>query len=259
MDFSRPKVMGIVNVTPDSFSDGGRFDKTENALAHIRKLIDEGAELIDIGGESTGPGSPDVSEEEEMARVRPVIDAIAEAKLTEQALFSIDTYKAPVARYALSRGFGMVNDVTALRGDPAMMDTLTTFRPYVVLMFAKDPTPRTTRDRVEYDDVIAAIKTFFRKPISALIEAGFPAEKIILDPGMGLFVSGDAAYSHEIIDRLGELKALGYPMLVGPSRKSFLGGAVADRDEISWQVAKKALQNGAAIVRMHTVRKLQQA
>lgn len=256
MDFSTPKIMGILNVTPDSFSDGGRFDDPKNAITQLHKLIADGADIIDVGGESTGPGSKDVSADEELKRVKPVIDHVAEQRLHERVLFSIDTYKAPVAEYALTHGFGMVNDVTALRGDPKMIDVLAKHQPYLVLMYSKDPTARTTREIIEYTDVIDTIKKFLFERIR-LAKKVLPADHILIDPGMGAFVSANPKYSFEIIDRLEELKLFGHPILVGPSRKSFLGGELKDRDAQSWEVAKKAIANGASIVRMHTIQKTQ--
>ena len=247
------KIMGIVNVTPDSFSDGGVFYKERDAEKQIQKLIKDGADIIDIGGESTGPGSPDVSAEEEMKRIKPVIDFIAKNKLAKKAQFSIDTYKAPVARYALENGFTMVNDVTALRGDPDMIDILITYQPQVILMYSKDKTPRTTRENVNYDDVIASIKSFLIGQIVSLVDAGFPEENIIVDPGMGMFVSADPKYSFEIIERLPEIKQLGYPVCIGPSRKSFLGGKMEERDNPSVTWSLKAIKNGADIIRIHNV------
>jgi len=245
--------MAIVNVTPDSFSDGGDVSNIENFKFKIQNFIGKGADIIDVGGESTGPGSGDVSAEGELARLRPVIDWIAEEKLSETTLFSIDTYKASVAQYALEHGFGMVNDVTALRGDPDLLSVLLEFQPYVVLMYSKDFTARTTSDTVKYDDVIQSIKGFLSIRIDKLLHAGFPKDRILIDPGMGMFVSADPAYSYEIVDRLDELKTLGCPILLGPSRKSFLGGEVGERDEKSWKVARKAIANGASVVRMHTL------
>lgn len=254
MDFSSPKVMGILNITPDSFSDGGQFNRLENAIAHLHKLIEDGADIIDVGGESTGPGSTDVSAEEELKRVKPIIDYIHEHKLHERVLFSIDTYKAPVAEYALANSFGMVNDVTALRGDPKMIEVLAKYQPYLVLMYSKDPTARTTREAVEYTDIIDTIKKFLFERIR-LAKKVLPTDHIIIDPGMGMFVSANPKYSWEIIDRLPELKLFGHPILVGPSRKSFLGSELKDRDEQSWAVARQSASKGASIVRMHVVRK----
>jgi len=251
--------MGVLNLTPDSFSDGGEFNELEAAKQRIQQMIDEGADIIDIGGESTGPGSADVSEEEELNRIKPIIDSISESGLLNKALFSIDTYKSAIAEYALSHGFQMVNDVTALRGDGEMIDVLTRYEPYIVLMYSKDSTPRTTKESVEYDDVMASIKTFLLERVAGLVEAGFPEDKIIIDPGMGMFVSANPDYSFEIIDRLAELKQLTYPILVGVSRKSFLGGQLSDRDSKSIEYSKKAIENGASIVRIHNVEALNKA
>jgi len=256
MDFSKPKIMGVLNITLDSFSDGGKYNRIQDSGFRIQQLIEDGANIIDIGGESTGPGSKDVSLDEEMKRVKPVIDYVAENKLTEKVLFSIDTYKSEMAEYALENGFQIVNDVTALRGDPNMIGDLVKYQPYVILMYSKDDTPRTTTESVEYDDVISAIKTFLLERISTLVQAGFPEDKIIIDPGMGMFVSANPKYSFEIIERLSELKQLGYPILVGVSRKSFLGGKIEDRDPASVEWSLKALQNGASIARMHNVKRM---
>lgn len=259
MDFDEPKIMGVVNVTPDSFSDGGQFADPKTAQHQILKLIKEGADIIDIGGESTGPESKDVSLDEEMKRVKPIIDFIEDQKLTNKVMFSIDTYKAHVADYALKKGFHIVNDVTALRGDPDMIDVLVHHQPYIILMHSKDPTPRTTKEAVEYDDVIASIKSFFIGQIVNLIDAGFPEENIIIDPGMGMFISADPKYSFEIIERLPELKQLGYPICIGISRKSFLGGEMKDREKPSVEWSLKAIENGADIVRMHEITDIKKA
>ena len=259
MDFDEPKIMGVVNVTPDSFSDGGRFADPKAAQNQILKLIKEGADIIDIGGESTGPGSKDVTLDEEMKRVKPIIDFIEDQKLVNKVMFSIDTYKSHVADYALKKGFQIVNDVTALRGDPKMIDILVYHQPYVILMHSKDPTPRTTKEAVQYDDVIASIKSFLIGQIVNLIDAGFPEENIIIDPGMGMFISAEPKYSFEIIERLPELKQLGYPICIGISRKSFLGGKMEEREKPSVEWSLKAIENGADIVRMHEITDIKKA
>jgi dihydropteroate synthase len=266
----RPQIMGILNVTPDSFSDGGEFNAPEKALARIQEMITQGADIIDIGGESTGPGSPEVTAEEELARLRPVIEKASDIiranndnNRANNVILSIDTYKAGVAKYALEHGFGMVNDVTALRGDPKMLSVLLKYEPRIVLMYSKDPTARTTKEAVEYDDVIATIKSFLLERIATLVEAGFPEDKIIIDPGMGAFISSVSDYSFEVINRLKELTLLGYPILVGISRKSCLGaclpdrqGRLEDRDPASVEWSLKAIQNGANIIRIHDVESL---
>ncbi len=241
-------VMGVLNVTPDSFSDAGEFNSVEAAVARAKEMIQEGASIIDIGGESTGPGSEDVSSEEELRRVIPVIEAVR--KELPDVFISIDTYKAEVAALAVSSGADMVNDVTAGRGDDRMFESIADLKVPAVLMYAKDDTPRTSMDEVVYEDVMRTVVEFLESRIE---ELGYD-EQIAVDPGMGAFVSSDPGYSYEILERLSELKSLGRPILVGASRKSFLGGEVDDRLEGSLAAAVVAAQNGAKIVRVHDVR-----
>ena len=251
--------MGVLNLTPDSFSDGGAFNEPEIAKRRIDEMIAQGADIIDIGAESTGPGSKDISAEEELGRLKPVIDELYANDVSINIPFSIDTYKASVAEYALQHGFQMVNDVTALRGDPGMIEILLKYEPYVILMYSKDPTARTTKEAVEYDDVMATIKTFLLERIATLVEAGFPEDKIIIDPGMGAFISSIPDYSFQVINRLKELKLLGFPILVGISKKSCLGGKLEERDQPSVDWSKKAIENGASIIRIHNVGLLKKA
>jgi dihydropteroate synthase len=255
MNHSTAIIMGILNLTPDSFSDGGQYNTPEKAIERIHELIKDGADIIDIGAESTGPGSEDVSAEDELSRLK----AVVELGLPKGPLYSIDTYKAAVAEYALENGFQMVNDVTALRGDPSMIGVLLKYQPEVVLMYSKDPTPRTTKDLIHYEDVMGTIMDFLVERSELLLEADFPPEKIILDPGMGAFVSGIPEYSFEIIQRLPELKDLGHRILIGISRKSCLGGGLKDRDKASVEWSLKAAEKGADIIRIHDVSLLRKA
>ncbi len=250
--------MGVLNITPDSFSDGGQFNESADAISRIEEMIDQGVDIIDIGAESTGPGSMDVSAEEEIARLTPVVESMPYIG-NKVVLKSIDTYKASVAEYALEHGFNMVNDVTALRGDPNMIGVLLKYQPYIVLMYSKDNTARTTTESMEYDDVVVDIKTFFTERIATLVEAGFPEDRIIIDPGMGAFISSIPDYSFEVINRLKELKLLGYPVMIGISRKSCLGGEIAQRDKLSVEWSMKAIENGANIVRIHDVQAMRKA
>lgn len=245
--------MGILNLTPDSFSDGGQFNAPELAEKRILALIDQGADIIDIGGESTGPGSNFISEEEEMNRLKEVIDFIEVKNLNHKCFFSLDTYKAGIAEYGLKKGFQMINDVTALRGDPKMIEVLSKYQPYVVLMYAKNTQAHAIQEEKEYKDVVQTIKSFLEKRVDILLKAGFSKEKIILDPGMGAYISAKPEYSFEIIERLKEFESLGYPLLVGISRKSCLGGEVKDRDKASVEWSVKAIENGASIIRIHNV------
>lgn len=254
MQHTHAKIMGVLNVTPDSFSDGGMYIAANNAIARIYEMIEEGANIIDVGAESTRPDSYALPMKEELRRLKPVIEHIFETRLYEKIDFSIDTYKADVAAYALDHGFKIVNDVTALRGDPAMSDMLVRYKPFVVLMYSKDACAQTTRRLVEYKDVIKHIKNFLGERIDFLIAKGFPRKNIIVDPGTGLFISSDPDYSFQIIDRLSEFKELGCPILIGISRKTFLGETPEYRDHASVAWSKEAICKGASIVRMHNVK-----
>lgn len=263
LSLERPIVMGILNMTPDSFYDGGKFIDIRLALARAQELIEKGVDILDIGGESTGPGSRFIEAHEELLRVIHVIKALRSfrEKKIRNIWISIDTYKAVVAEKALEAGADMVNDVTALRGDPEMARVLVKSRAPIILMYAKDATPRTTRKKVRYHDVIAAVKFFLKKRVAYALQHGVQKSQIIIDPGMGAFVSGLPKYSFEILRRLSELKKLGYPICVGPSMKSFLGGKtwktgktaeiIEDRKISSIFSAWLARQNGASVLRVH--------
>lgn len=199
-------------MTPDSFSDGGRFERED--LGEVsREMLEDGAALLDLGGESSGPGSVDVSLEEELRRVRPAFGILRE--------FSIDTWKSEVAREACEAGAVMINDVTAGRSDERIFDVAAEFDVPIVLMYSKNSSARTDREPVAYVDVMRMVKDFLRGRIELARSRG--VQRIIVDPGMGAFVSGDPRWSWEILDRIGELDELGCPVLVGTSRKSFLG------------------------------------
>lgn len=253
MTSNKPKIMGVLNITPDSFSDGGKFNTAEKALKHAHEMEIAGADIIDIGGESTGPGSQDVSEEEELERVMPILKAL---RPKTKLQISIDTYKSQVAKQALQEGADMINDVTGLRGDSEMARTAAMMNCRIVIMFAKDNIPRTTVQKVEYDDIIETIGNFFMKQIKYAKSHGIKPENIILDPGMGQFISADPKYSIEIIERLNGLirKFPQNRFLLGLSRKSFLGGELKDRDEIAKPLTELAIQNGASIIRTHDVK-----
>ena len=255
-------LMGILNVTPDSFSDGGRFDSVERAVKRALEMIEEGANIIDVGGESTGPGSQDVDLEEELGRIIPVIKGIRSGN--GEIMISVDTWKVEVARQAIKAGANMVNDVTALRGDPEMARVVAEAGVPIVLMYSKDNSPRTTKEVLHYDDVMVTIREFLEKRVKVAEEAGIKRENIIIDPGMGAFVSMDAKYSYEILARLNELKDLGLPILVGTSRKSFLVtqfGEAKPEDQLEGSIstAIEAYLNGAQILRVHDVKETRQA
>ncbi|MDF2378801.1 MAG: dihydropteroate synthase [Candidatus Gracilibacteria bacterium] len=264
LTFDKPLLMGILNVTPDSFSDGQEDGVYEPRL---RGLLEQGADIIDIGAESTfGPDSQ-VSAEEEWTRLKPILSEIFDKQPGKEAprlvptsdvvcsapFISIDTWKAEIAEKALEMGAQMINDVTALRGDPKMIDVLMKYKPYICLMFSADETPYASRTNYQYQDIIKTISEFLLKQAQILLEKGFPKEKIILDPGLGFFVSSDPKVSWEIIDRLGELKKLGFPVLVGHSMKSFLGGPIEERLPKTLGAAEMCLDHGADILRVHHV------
>jgi len=254
-----PQLMGIVNVTPDSFSDGGDFRDPEAAVAHARRLIAEGADLIDIGGESTRPGAPPVAEDEEIARVAPVIAALR----AESAVpISIDTMKPAVARAAVAAGATLWNDVTALSWSSDSLATAAELGCGVILMHMRGD-PRTMNARTAYADVAGEVAGYLRDRADAAIAAGVRREAIRLDPGVGF--AKTAPQSLELLARLDRLTALGFPVVVGASRKSFLkhvdpsAKSADDRLAGSLAVALAAARAGAAILRVHDVAATRQA
>lgn len=253
-----PKIMGILNVTPDSFVDGGALfvgGKIDEKLVmkKVEMMIDEGADYIDIGGESTGPGSVDVFPKEELARVKPVLELFSAKKIFKKIKVSVDTYRSTVASAALESGVAMINDVTALRGDAKMASVLAKSKCEVVMMYSKDTTARTTREKLAYDDVMETVISFLEERVDYAVAKGISRDRLILDPGMGAFVSGDAKYSFEILRRLKELQIFGLPILVGTSQKSFLGGKIDERREGTLASSCVAYMNGASILRVHDV------
>lgn len=256
--------MGILNATPDSFSDGGKFFRKKGshgsrpaatALCHALQMVHAGADIIDIGGESSGPGSTDVPVQEELRRIIPIIKTLYHHFIAEDdsVVISVDTYRAEVARQAIAAGARMVNDITALRGDPQMARVIAETGVEIVLMYSKDSTPRTTRVKKRYRDVVKTIAQFLEERIKFCLRAGIKRKQIIIDPGMGAFVSGDPKYSYEILRRLAEFKKLGMPILIGTSRKSFLSGAVRERLVPTLVTHAVAMMNGASIIRVHDV------
>ncbi|HET9105159.1 MAG TPA: dihydropteroate synthase [Solirubrobacteraceae bacterium] len=248
----RFQVMGIVNVTPDSFSDGGLYLDHAAAVAHGLALEDEGATILDIGGESTRPGAQPVPAAEEMRRVIGVIAGLRERGCRAQ--LSIDTSKAQVAQAALAAGATLVNDVTALRGDPEMAAVVAASGADLCLMHMRG-TPRTMQHDPRYDDVVRDVAAFLRERLDAAVAAGIAEERIALDPGIGFGKTG--AHNLELLRRTGELTALGRPLVIGTSRKSFLG-RITDRpvkDRIAATIATNlvAYERGARIFRVHDV------
>jgi dihydropteroate synthase len=249
----RGVIMGVINVTPDSFSDGGAFDDAESAAAHGVRLAEEGAEILDIGGESTRPGSEAVPADEELRRVLPVIEKLA---ARTSAALSIDTSKAEVARAAVEAGAEIINDVTALRGDGAMAGVAAETGAGVVLMHMRG-TPRTMQKDPHYDDAVREVADFLAERLAAARAAGIAADRLAIDPGIGF--GKTVEHNLQLIAALGTLAEPGYPVVLGVSRKSFLATAagcpeIADRDAPTVALTSLGRELGARIFRVHAVR-----
>jgi dihydropteroate synthase len=262
--------MGIVNVTPDSFSDGGRFLRPDAAVAHALALAAEGADILDIGGESTRPGAEPVAVEEELRRVLPVIEGIAAASaaLPIRPQISIDTSKAAVAAAALAAGASLVNDVSAFRADPEMAAVVADAEADCCLMHMRGE-PRTMQDDPRYGDVVEDVREFLQERLEFALDAGVARERVMLDPGIGF--GKTEQHNLELLRRLDELVALGQPILIGTSRKGFLG-RIVDREAPRAQPAAAAerlagtiatnvlaLERGACVFRVHDVAPLREA
>ncbi len=258
------RLMGVVNVTPDSFSDGGLFLDASAAVAHGRELLDQGADILDIGGESTRPGADPVEEGEELRRVLPAVEGLAAAARAEgaRARISIDTSKAAVARAALAGGATLVNDVSALRGDAEMAGVVADSGADCCLMHMLGE-PRTMQRDPRYEDVVDDVKAFLEERLRFAVGAGVREERVLLDPGIGF---GKAlGHNLELLRRLDELTALGRPLVVGTSRKSFLGRVLADAEGHGRPIAPGerlpgtiatsvlAYERGATVLRVHDV------
>ena len=249
----RGVIMGVINVTPDSFSDGGVFNDAATAIAHGLRLAEEGAEILDVGGESTRPGSGAVPRDEELRRVLPVIEGLAGRT---PAALSIDTSKADVARAALEAGAEIINDVTALRGDGEMARVGADSGAGVVLMHMRG-TPRTMQKDPHYDAVARDVAGFLRERLEAARAAGIARDRLAVDPGIGF--GKTAEHNLELIASLGTIAGLGCPVVLGVSRKSFLAAAagcpdVADRDAPTVALTGLGRELGARIFRVHAVR-----
>ena len=254
----RTLIMGIINATPDSFSGDGIYKNVDAALRRAEEMVEAGVDIIDVGGESTRPGADPVPEEEERERVIPVIEAIVKRF---DVPVSVDTYKARVAEEALDVGAWMVNDVTALRGDERMAEVVAKHGAPVVLMHMKG-TPKTMQQNPQYDDVVAEQIEFFRERIAAAVEAGVDEGRIVIDPGIGF--GKRLEHNIEILRRLREYRSLGRPVLVGPSRKSFIGmilGGLPPEERLEGTLAVLALAvaKGVDMVRVHDVKEAARA
>lgn len=250
-----PLIMGILNVTPDSFFDGGKHSTEEAAVEHAFRMIEEGADIIDVGGESTRPFADEVGLDEELERVIPVIEKI---RAHSDVFISIDTYKSKVAHEACLAGASMINDISGLTFDPRMVEAAARHGAYVVIMHIKG-TPKDMQKDPHYTDVIAEISDFFLKQIETARRSGIAEDRIIIDPGIGF---GKRVEDNlRILKMLGEFKKLGRPVLIGTSMKSFIGivtdSPVTERLEGTLASLAVSLMNGADILRVHDVKKAQ--
>ncbi len=250
LDLGRPAVMGILNVTPDSFSDGGIFLSPDKALAQTLRMVEEGADIIDVGGESTRPGARPVSAQEEIDRVLPVVEALH--KKIPQPI-SIDTSKPEVMRAAVKAGAGFINDVRGLREAGALEAAAQLGVPVCLMHMSGEP--RTMQDNPRYADVVGEVRDFLKLRLDACINAGIPAQRLVIDPGFGF--GKTLEHNIELLRGLKQMEGLGAPMLVGLSRKSMIGKAlglpVEQRLHASVALAVMAVQQGARIVRVHDV------
>lgn len=254
INFDKALLMGILNTTPDSFSDGGSFVEKKIIQKRIDQMIEEGSDILDIGGESSAPNSPQVSQEEEIKRIKPALEYC----YNKNILVSVDTYKAGTAEFAIQNSAQIINDVTAFRGDEKIADVIAKNDVYVVIMYSKNSSARTTKEAKIYKNVVEEIKDFLNERMEYALSQGISKDKIILDPGMGAFVSKNPEPSLEILKHLTEFKNLGCPILIGASRKSFIGQVldlpINERLEGSLAAATIATYNGAKIIRAHDVK-----
>jgi dihydropteroate synthase len=249
-----PVVVGILNVTPDSFSDGGNFLDPDAAAEHAVAMLDEGAEILDVGGESTRPGSEPVSQEEEIRRVVPVLERILASR--PEAVVSVDTYRAGTATAALEAGARLINDVTALRGDPRMATVVKEAACPVILMHMQGE-PKTMQEEPHYEDVVREVRDFLGERAEYTVAAGVRPENVIVDPGIGF--GKNLEHNLALLRNLDAVVDLGFPVLIGASRKTFIGritGAQEARERVFGTVATTVLayQQGVTFFRVHDVR-----
>ena len=249
-------IMGIINVTPDSFSDGGKYANVEAAVMRAKQMVADGADIIDIGGESSRPGAEPITANEECRRIIPVVQALAEQS---QIPISVDTYKAKVAREALSAGACVINDITALHGDPNMCQIIADAQAGVILMHMQG-VPATMQKAPTYQNVVTEVHAWLTEVASQAVDRGIDSSRIMIDPGIGFGKTFD--HNLEILRHLMQFRGIGYPMLVGVSRKKFIGRIldlpVHQREEGTAATVAWSIINGANVVRVHDVAKMKQ-
>ncbi|MBI88951.1 MAG: dihydropteroate synthase [Candidatus Marinimicrobia bacterium] len=247
--------MGILNVTPDSFSDGGKYLNVDKALSHCRNLIKDGADIIDIGGESTKPGSELISPEEEIERVIPVLKKIQ--SFSKDTIISIDTTKSKVAKKAIEFGADIINDVSGLSFDAKMSEVVSDYDVHIIIMHMKG-TPKNMQINPKYDFLINEISSFFNEKIKMAINSGIKKDRIIIDPGIGF--GKTINHNFQILNKLNDFSAFGLPIMIGPSRKSFIGLTldlpIDERIEGTSASVTAGIMNGARIVRVHDVKEI---
>jgi dihydropteroate synthase len=250
----KPLIMGILNVTPDSFSDGGKYDNSLTAIKHAIKMEDEGADIIDIGGESTRPGAKPVDIEEELKRVIPVIEGI---RKESNIVISIDTYKSDVASKAISAGANIINDISGLRFDTNMVQFISEAKVPIIVMHMLG-NPQNMQNDPSYSNLMRELITFFQERVDVLTSNGINKNNIILDPGIGFGKTTDNNFT--LIRELRRIVDLGFPVLIGPSRKSFIGNTLnlppEERIEGTAAAVTAAIMNGSRIVRVHDVKEM---
>ena len=249
-------IMGIINVTPDSFSDGGKYANVEATVMRAKQMVADGADIIDIGGESSRPGAEPITANEECRRVIPVVQALAEQS---QIPISVDTYKAKVAREALSAGACVINDITALHGDPNMCQIVADAQAGVILMHMQG-VPATMQKAPTYQNVVAEVHAWLTEVASQAVDRGIDSSRIMIDPGIGF--GKTFGHNLEILRHLMQFRGIGYPMLVGVSRKKFIGRIldlpVHQREEGTAATVAWSIINGANVVRVHDVARMKQ-
>lgn len=256
LDGPAPWIVGVLNVTPDSFTDGGLFLSPDAALAQGRKLLADGAHLVEVGGESTAPGRRPIPIEEELRRALPVVQALA-----EEGIVAVDTYRAETAARCLEAGARVINDVSALRADPELAGVVAANDAVLVMMYAKDaPLPHVTDAPVRYRDIVVEIGDFLAERVDAAARSGIPLERVAVDPGMGRFISLDPADSWRLLEGFARLveRLAPVPVMIASSRKGFFGVPMPERDPVSQLTAFVAAERGAALIRTHDARMARQ-
>lgn len=255
-------IMGILNITPDSFSDGGKYTDPRKAYLQIESLIHDKADIIDIGAQASGPNSIKITPEEELQRLNSFLEVNPLNNFDNKVIFSLDTYHSSIAEQGLRKGFSIINDISSMRFDKRMINIIKDYQAQIVIMHSKEhaQSPHATREEKSYEDIISSVKDFFNERIDYALKNGLKEDQIILDPGMGMFISPDPVYSVELIERAHELKLAfkDYKLLYGVSRKGFIKSITGEEnlDMASKIIEIKLINQGIDIIRTHNVKML---